>query len=121
MPFHGAQTDLCILLSWQDDEHGREFIQWFDPAVQSPPPERGYGQDCSFTFENLYNGLDLFAFAHFVGWFGKAVILRDFWACTILSVMFEVCPSRDFLEVLLARLSVLTEYLIYVYRLLSSH
>jgi hypothetical protein len=76
--------------SWQDDIHGREVIQWFDPSIVAPPPERGYGEDCSFTAHNLYNALDLFAFAHLVGWFGKALILRDFWVCTILSVMFEV-------------------------------
>ena len=76
--------------SWQDNEHGREFIQWFDPSLTRPADEKNYGQNCDFTLQNLYNGLDLFDFAHFIGWFGKAVILRDFWACTILSVMFEI-------------------------------
>lgn len=75
---------------WQDDVHGREFMQWFDPSLNHPADEKSYGQNCAFTANNLYNGLDHFALAHFVGWFGKAVILRDFWACTILSVMFEV-------------------------------
>lgn len=42
------------------------------------------------SIQNLYNGLDLFAVAYFIGLYGKAIILRDFWACTILSVMFEI-------------------------------
>lgn len=78
-------------LLWQDDAHGREFVQYFDPRLDQPARERSYGQNCDFTLNNLYNGLDLFALAHFVGWFGKAVILRDFWFCLVLSVMFEVC------------------------------
>lgn len=28
--------------------------------------------------------------AHILGWFGKSLILRDFWLSWILSVMFEV-------------------------------
>lgn len=86
-----GQVAHCVsFASWQDDVHGREFIQWFDPSLNHPADEKSYGQNCAFTARNLYNGLDHFALAHFLGWFGKAVILRDFWACTILSVMFEV-------------------------------
>lgn len=89
----GTNVLYCITLTyllWQDDAHGREFVQWFDPTLTAPASEKNYGQNCDFTAANLYDGLDLFAFAHFIGWFGKAVILRDFWACTILSVMFEI-------------------------------
>lgn len=86
----------CMTLTyllWQDDAHGRQLVQYFDPSLTRPADERSYGQNCELTLHNLYNGLDLFAFAHFIGWFGKALILRDFWACTILSVMFEVRGS----------------------------
>lgn len=34
--------------------------------------------------------MDVFALAHAVGWFCKALILRDYTFCWILSVMFEV-------------------------------
>lgn len=28
--------------------------------------------------------------AHLLGWFGKAILLRDFYLCWFLSIMFEV-------------------------------
>lgn len=34
--------------------------------------------------------MDAFVIAHLLGWYGKAVVLRDYWFCWILSVMFEV-------------------------------
>lgn len=97
-PLTGAVLGLDILyfmtlayLLWQDDTAARELVQYLDPSIDKPAPERSYGQDCEFTLNNIYHGFfDLFALAHFVGWFGKAVILRDFWFCTVLSVMFEI-------------------------------
>lgn len=34
--------------------------------------------------------MDVFVPAHVIGWFVKALILRDQWICWILSIMFEV-------------------------------
>jgi len=34
---------------------------------------------------------DIFVLAHFLGWFGRALILRDYWFCWILSILFEFC------------------------------
>jgi len=36
------------------------------------------------------NAIDIFCFAHALGWFGKAMVLRDYWFCWILSVAFEL-------------------------------
>lgn len=35
--------------------------------------------------------MDVFVLAHVLGWYGKAIILRDYWLCWILSVTFEFC------------------------------
>lgn len=35
--------------------------------------------------------MDIFVIAHAVGWFGKALILRDYWFCWIISIAFELC------------------------------
>lgn len=35
--------------------------------------------------------MDIFVVAHAVGWFGKALILRDYWFCWIISIAFELC------------------------------
>lgn len=34
--------------------------------------------------------MDIFVPAHIIGWFVKALILRDEWICWIISIMFEV-------------------------------
>ncbi|KAF7348190.1 Phosphatidylserine synthase 2 [Mycena sanguinolenta] len=70
------------------------------PAPSSPPsppmfpthapPEKSYAEDCSFTFANLWGAIDIFCVAHALGWFGKAMILRDYWFCWILSIAFEL-------------------------------
>jgi phosphatidylserine synthase 2 len=36
------------------------------------------------------NQVDIFVLAHVLGWYGKSLILRDYWFCWILSIMFEV-------------------------------
>ena len=38
----------------------------------------------------LQNQMDIFVIAHSLGWFAKAIILRDYWFCWILSIMFEI-------------------------------
>ncbi|RUP51184.1 phosphatidyl serine synthase-domain-containing protein [Jimgerdemannia flammicorona] len=43
-----------------------------------------------FTLSGLQDQLDAFVLAHLLGWYGKAVVLRDYWFCWILSVMFEI-------------------------------
>jgi phosphatidylserine synthase 2 len=35
--------------------------------------------------------LDEFVIAHVLGWYAKSLILRDYWFCWILSILFEVC------------------------------
>ena len=34
--------------------------------------------------------MDVFVVYHTAGWFAKALVLRDYWFCWILSIMFEV-------------------------------
>ncbi|CAG8438723.1 2400_t:CDS:2 [Scutellospora calospora] len=41
------------------------------------------------VFLLFQNQLDIFVIYHIVGWYAKAVVLRDYWFCWILSVMFE--------------------------------
>ncbi|KAF8182289.1 phosphatidyl serine synthase-domain-containing protein [Pholiota molesta] len=51
---------------------------------------RSYAEDCSLTPATLWNAFDIFCLAHALGWFGKAMILRDYWFCWILSIAFEL-------------------------------
>ncbi|KAJ6583913.1 PSS-domain-containing protein [Mycena vulgaris] len=59
-----------VFLLFQDLESARGMMQMLDPK--------------------LGNALDVFCVAHTLGWFGKAMILRDYWFCWILSIAFEL-------------------------------
>lgn len=47
------------------------------------------GCGCEFQYPHLHLCV-LRLLQHTLGWFGKAVILRDYWFCWILSVTFEL-------------------------------
>jgi len=65
-------------------------MTYLDPNLGRPLPEKSYAENCAFTPQNIWNAIDIFCLAHTLGWFGKALILRDYWFCWILSVAFEL-------------------------------
>lgn len=80
-----------VYLYFQTKQFAREFMRFFDVDLGVPIIEKDYGVDCAFTAKNFLGGIfDLFAVAHTLGWFGKAIILRDWWFCSILSVAYEL-------------------------------
>jgi len=80
---------MCLLyLFFQTKEQAREILAAIDPSLGKSLPEKSYAENCEFTPKN--DQIDIFCLAHALGWFGKALILRDYWFCWILSVMFEV-------------------------------
>jgi len=79
-----------VFLLFQDLDSARKMMTLIDPALGVPLPEKSYAEDCSFTPRNVWNAIDIFCLAHTLGWFGKAMILRDYWFCWILSVAFEL-------------------------------
>jgi len=68
----------------------RRFMLYLDPNLNKPLPEKSYAEDCSLSLTTLFNAFDVFCVAHFLGNLGKALILRDYWFCWILSVSFEL-------------------------------
>ncbi|OBZ68638.1 Phosphatidylserine synthase 2 [Grifola frondosa] len=97
-----------VFLLFQDLDSARTMMKYLDPNLGKPLPERNYAENCEFTFRNVWvravlklchtivgtdlhieNAIDIFCLAHALGWFGKALILRDYWFCWILSVAFE--------------------------------
>ncbi|KAG5455703.1 MAG: phosphatidyl serine synthase-domain-containing protein, partial [Olpidium bornovanus] len=92
-------------------EDARKLFAFYDPNLGVELPERSYADNCEITLSNIMvrfrvalglrdpdclecsaanNQLDIFVVAHAVGWFCKAIILRDYWLCWVLSVMFEI-------------------------------
>ncbi|TFK34762.1 phosphatidylserine synthase 2 [Crucibulum laeve] len=79
-----------VFLLFQDLNTARVMMTYIDPNLGVPLPEKSYAEDCSLTARNIWNALDIFCVAHALGWFGKAMILRDYWFCWILSIAFEL-------------------------------
>lgn len=79
-----------VFLLFQDLPTARQMMTYIDPSLGRPLPEKSYADDCALTAKNLWNAIDIFCLAHALGWFGKAMILRDYWFCWILSIAFEL-------------------------------
>ncbi|XP_006462960.1 hypothetical protein AGABI2DRAFT_224623 [Agaricus bisporus var. bisporus H97] len=79
-----------VFLLFQDLQTARHMMTYIDPKLGVPLPEKSYAEDCSLTPQNIWNAIDVFCVAHTLGWFGKAMILRDYWFCWILSIAFEL-------------------------------
>ncbi|GJE91595.1 PSS domain-containing protein [Phanerochaete sordida] len=78
-----------VFLLFQDLNSARAMMVYLDPNLGRPLPEKSYAENCDFTPQNVWNAIDIFCLAHALGWFGKALILRDYWFCWILSIAFE--------------------------------
>ncbi|TFK52386.1 phosphatidylserine synthase 2 [Heliocybe sulcata] len=79
-----------VFILFQDLSSARKMMTYIDPSLGRPLPEKNYAENCEFTLENIWNAVDIFCLAHALGWFGKALILRDYWFCWILSIAFEL-------------------------------
>lgn len=79
-----------VFLLFQDLNTARNMMTLIDPNLGIPLPEKSYAENCEIALKTIWNALDIFCVAHTLGWFGKAMILRDYWFCWILSVAFEL-------------------------------
>ncbi|CAF0745255.1 unnamed protein product [Didymodactylos carnosus] len=69
-----------------------------DPELGKPLPDKDYGGSCRIydwenstdPFYSFRDKMDGFVLSHFIGWWLKTLILRDFWLCWVTSVGFEV-------------------------------
>jgi phosphatidylserine synthase 2 len=73
-------------------------MRHLDPQLGQPLPEKDYGGNCRIydaarpddPFHNFWDKMDGFVLTHFFGWWLKTLILRDWWLCMVISIMFEV-------------------------------
>jgi len=72
-----------VFLLFQDIGTARGMMTLIDPNLGKSLPEKSYAEDCSLSVKTLWNALDIFCVAHTLGWFGKAMILRDYWFCWV--------------------------------------
>lgn len=91
-----------VFLLFQDLNTARQMMKYIDPSLGTPLPEKSYAENCEFTIGNIWvwrrsmdklrvcnsdmrqkDAIDIFCLAHALGWFGKALILRDYWFCWV--------------------------------------
>jgi hypothetical protein len=74
------------------DDTMRQITAYIDPSLAFVNYEEvSYASDCSLSKETLLHScFDLFALAHFLGWFVKTLICRDVKLIMFESILFEV-------------------------------
>ncbi|KAJ3179909.1 hypothetical protein HDU87_002477 [Geranomyces variabilis] len=82
---------LLVFVLFQSKHTMREVVlPQLDPSLGVPLPERSYAGACDLTPATIWDQMDIFVVAHALGWYAKAIVLRDYWFCWILSIMFEI-------------------------------
>lgn len=81
---------LLIIVLFQDKHTVRIWLKNIDKTLGVHLPEKDYGANCALTVKNVYDQMDMFVPAHIFGWYFKALMLRDYYLCWILSILFEI-------------------------------
>ncbi|KAI5066816.1 hypothetical protein GOP47_0017344 [Adiantum capillus-veneris] len=99
---HGIAVVYLVFLSFilfQARDDARQFMKYLHKDLGVELPEKSYGSDCRLytpentesRFINLYETvLDEFVIAHALGWWGKAIMIRNGAVLWILSIGFEM-------------------------------
>ncbi|XP_023541085.1 CDP-diacylglycerol--serine O-phosphatidyltransferase 1-like isoform X2 [Cucurbita pepo subsp. pepo] len=99
---HGLAVIYLVALTFllfQKRDDAREFMKFLHPDLGLELPERSYGTDCRIfvpenptnRFKNVYATLfDEFVAAHIIGWWGKAILIRNQPLLWVLSIGFEL-------------------------------
>ncbi|XP_073007059.1 CDP-diacylglycerol--serine O-phosphatidyltransferase 2-like isoform X1 [Typha latifolia] len=99
---HGMAVVYLVALTFllfQTRLDARQFMKYLHPDLGFELPERSYGADCRIyvpehpksKFGNVYETLfDEFVVAHILGWWGKAVMIRNQPLLWVLSIGFEL-------------------------------
>ncbi|PWU90206.1 putative phosphatidylserine synthase [Trypanosoma cruzi] len=86
---------LLSFLLFQNLETVRAIMGLYDPALLEALPERQYAEDCRISTSSdpylfIRTACDIFILAHFIGYFVKTLILRDWRFATCVSITFEI-------------------------------
>lgn len=82
-----------LFLMFQDYKAIMGIFFWFDPELESfrINMDKEYGVNCSIvTVQKLYEHMDCFALAHFLGWLFKAILIRHAGILWCISIMWEI-------------------------------
>ncbi|CAH8834847.1 unnamed protein product [Trichobilharzia szidati] len=89
---------ILVFLLFQSVDDARQWLRYLDLELGKPLEEKDYGGNCRIydwdtpddPWHNIISKMDGFVVVHFVGWWAKMLILRDYWICNVLSFAFEV-------------------------------
>ncbi|XP_006360430.1 CDP-diacylglycerol--serine O-phosphatidyltransferase 1-like [Solanum tuberosum] len=99
---HGMAVIYLVALTFllfQRRDDARQFMTFLHPDLGIELPEKSYGADCRLyvpenptnRFKNVYDTLfDEFVLAHVLGWWGKAIMIRNQPLLWVLSIGFEL-------------------------------
>lgn len=79
-----------IMLLFQTKDHARMSMKFFDPTLGVKVTERSYAADCSVNFTTIGGAMDVFVLSHFLGWVIKAMLIRDWLICWVVSIQWEL-------------------------------
>nr|XP_027199856.1 phosphatidylserine synthase 2-like [Dermatophagoides pteronyssinus] len=87
-----------IYILFQTPDDARKLLTHIDPSLGKPLMEKDYGGNCRIydhekpddPFHNVKDKIDIFVPTHFFGWWLKTLMIRDWWLCTVISIMFEI-------------------------------
>lgn len=88
---------IMIYILFQTADDARRLLKYVDPTLGVKLEEQDYGGNCliydpdvpSDPFHNFWDKMDGFVTTHFIGWWLKTLILRDYWLCNVMSIGFE--------------------------------
>ena len=89
-----------VFLLHQTPRGAQEALKFFWDDLGTPLESRSYGEDCRIYVPGHRSGafgivketiFDEFTLAHFMGWMGKAIAIRDWGLVWAYSVAFELC------------------------------
>ena len=65
-------------------------MKFFDPSLGVKVTERSYAADCSVNWTTVSGAMDVFVLSHFLGWVIKAMLIRDWLICWVVSIQWEL-------------------------------
>ena len=83
------QLALLVLL-FQTKAHARHALTYLYPYLGVPLDEKTYAENCDLTPTNFIAAIDIFFVGHLLGWTVKALMLRDWRICWVISVQWEL-------------------------------
>lgn len=89
---------IIIYILFQTVDDARQLLKHVDPTLGVELAEQDYGGNCLIydpdvpndPFHNFMDKMDGFVTTHFIGWWLKTLIIRDYWLCNVLSIGFEL-------------------------------